>query len=166
MSGRVVCAWACRVCVGHRWCVLCGVGVHCMCVCLVVCNSATLWCGTQQHCDALHRPLRERHPDATAALIAKVDLLTAGVAVDDRATAQSECDARKVYEKSPWATDKGAAEVIRPALVQTADQLPLKSVARDMAYATLQSRILSAAEAAQAAKLHHEMPPRATSYHA
>ena len=32
-------------------------------------------------------------------------------------------------------------------------------LARDMAFAKLQSRILSAAEAVQAAKLHHDMPP-------
>ena len=50
----------------------------------------------------------------------------------DRATVQFERDWRKVCEKSPWATDKGAAEVIRPAPAHSTDQVPLKSVARDM----------------------------------
>ena len=43
--------------------------------------------------------------------------------------------------------------------MQTADNVPPKSLARDMAFAKLRSRILSAAEAVQAAKLHSEMPP-------
>ena len=51
--------------------------------------------------------------------------------------------------------DKEVAEVIRPAPVQATCQVPLKSVA----CAKLQSRILSAAEAVQAAKLPQEMPP-------
>ena len=45
--------------------------------------------------------------------------------------------------------------MIRPAPVQTTGHVPLKSVARDMACAKLQSKILSV----QAAKLHHELPP-------
>ena len=44
------------------------------------------------------------------------------------------------------------------ATVQATDQVPLKSVARGVAYAKLQSR-LSATDAVQGAKLHHEMPP-------
>ena len=48
---------------------------------------------------------------------------------------------------------------MRPAPVQAADRVPLKSLARDMAFAKLQSRILSAAEAVQAAKLHGDMSP-------
>ena len=43
--------------------------------------------------------------------------------------------------------------------MQAADRVPPKSLARDMAFAKLQSRILSAAEAVQAAKLHSEMLP-------
>ena len=67
--------------------------------------------------------------------------------------------ASKLYEASPWAADKRATEIVRLALVQTADRVPPKSVARDMAFAKLQSKILSAAEAVQAAKLHSEVPP-------
>ena len=43
--------------------------------------------------------------------------------------------------------------------VQTADRVPPKRLAPDMTFAKLQSRILSAAEAVQAAKLHSEMLP-------
>ena len=43
--------------------------------------------------------------------------------------------------------------------MQSADNVPPKSLARNMAFAKLQSRILSAAEAVQAAKLHSEMLP-------
>ena len=46
--------------------------------------------------------------------------------------------------------DKRAAEIVRP---------PPTSLARDMVFAKLQSRILSAAEAVQAAKLRSEMLP-------
>ena len=67
-----------------------------------------------------------------------------------------ENEASKLCEASPWAADKRAAEIVRPAPVQTADSVTPKSVARDMALA-LQSSILSAAEAVQAAKLHSEM---------
>ena len=58
-----------------------------------------------------------------------------------------------------WAADKRAAEIVRPAPVQSADSVPPKSLARDVAFAKLQSRILVAAEAVQAAKPHSEMPP-------
>ena len=68
-------------------------------------------------------------------------------------------EASKLHEASPLAADKRAAEIVRPAPVQAADSVPPKSLARDMAFAKLQSRILSAAEAVQAAKLHSEMPP-------
>ena len=64
-----------------------------------------------------------------------------------------------MYEASPWVADKRAAEIVRPSPVQMADRVPPKSLARDMAFAKLQSRILSAAEAVQAAKLHSEMLP-------
>ena len=70
-----------------------------------------------------------------------------------------ENEASKLYEASPWAADKLAAEIVRPAPVQTVDKVPPKSLARDMAFAKLQSRILSPAEAMQAAKPHSEMPP-------
>ena len=62
-----------------------------------------------------------------------------------------ENEASKLYEASPWAADKRAAEIVRPALVQTVDRVPPKSLTRDMAFAKLQSRILSVAEAVQAA---------------
>ena len=110
-------------------------------------------------CGALNRPLRQAHPEGTTALAANADLLTAGVVADEYARALLESVASKVYETSLWAAAKQVAEVIRPALVQVADHVPPKSVARDMAYAKLQSRIVSAAEAVQAAKLHHELLP-------
>ena len=88
------------------------------------------------------------------------DLLTAGFAVDDYAKVMVEHEASLVYEASPWAVDKRAAEIVRPAPVQSADRVPPKSLARDMAFAAkLQSRILSAAEAVQAAKSHGDMHP-------
>ena len=68
-----------------------------------------------------------------------------------------ENEASKLCKASPWAADKRVAEVVRPAPAQTADRVPLESLARDMAFAKLQSGILSAAEAVQAAKLHSEM---------
>ena len=40
-----------------------------------------------------------------------------------------------------------------------ADRVPPRSLARDMAFAKLQSRILSVAEAVQAAKLHSDIRP-------
>ena len=109
-------------------------------------------------CGALRRPRSEEHPEETLALAAKAALLT-GVAVYGDAMVQFECDAQKIYEWSLWAGDKEAAKVIRPALAQATDHVPPRSVARDMAYAKLQLRILSAAEAVQAAQLHQEMPP-------
>ena len=91
-------------------------------------------------CVALRRPLREPYPEEASALAAKADLPAMGVAVDE------------------YARVKRAAEIVRRALVQSADIVLSKSVARDMAFAKLQSRILAAAEAVQAAKLHSEMP--------
>ena len=64
-----------------------------------------------------------------------------------------------MYETSPRAADKRAAEIVRLAPVQASENVPPKSLAWDMAFAKLQSRILSAAEAVQAAKLHSDMPP-------
>ena len=87
------------------------------------------------------------------------DLLATGVAVDEYARVKVENEASRVYEASPWAADKRAAEIVRPAPVQAADSVPPKSLARDMAFAKLQSKILSAAEAVQAARLHSEMLP-------
>ena len=70
-----------------------------------------------------------------------------------------ENDASKVYEASLSAADKRAAEIVRPALVQASDSVPPKSLARGMAFPKLQSRILSASEAVQDAKVHYDMPP-------
>ena len=81
-------------------------------------------------CGTLHRTLLERHPEETFALVAKADLLTTEVAVDDHAMVQFECDARKFHETSPWAADREAAEVILPAPVQATDHVPPRSVAR------------------------------------
>ena len=128
--------------------------------------QATYWSAVHLHkavmtsiCEALGRPLRGAHPEETTALAAKADLLTAGVAVDDHAKVVVEHEARKLYEASPWAVDKRAAEIVRPAPVQAADGVPPKSLARSMASAMLQSRILSAAQLVQAVKLLSEMPP-------
>ena len=110
-------------------------------------------------CEALNRPIREPHPDVANALAAKVDLLLSGVAVDEHAGVAVENEASKVYEASPWALDKRAVDIVRPAPVQTDERVPPKSLARDIAFAKLQSRILFAAEAVQAAKLHAGMSP-------
>ena len=53
-----------------------------------------------------------------------------GIAVD-------EYEASLVCGASPWAADKSAAEIVRPALVQSADWVPPKGLARDMAFAKL-----------------------------
>ena len=114
--------------------------------------QATYWSAVDLHkavmpiiCEALDRPLQVAHPEKTTAVAAKADLLMAGVAVDDDAIVMVENDASRVYEASPWTADKRAAEIVRPALVQAADRVPPKSLARDMAFAKLQSRILAAA---------------------
>ena len=70
-------------------------------------------------CGALGRPLQGAHPDEVTALAAKADLLTAGVAVDDHAKVTVEHEASLVHEASPWAVDKRAAEIVRPAPVQS-----------------------------------------------
>ena len=128
--------------------------------------QATYWSAVDLHravmpriCEALNRPIREPHPDIVNALAAKVDLFLSGVAVDEHARVAVENEASKVYEASPWALDKRAVEIVRPAPVQTGERIPPKSLVRDMDYAKLQSRILSAAEAVQAAKLHAELSP-------
>ena len=97
-------------------------------------------------CEALGRPLEE-----VTAVAAKADLLMAGVAVDDYAKVMVEHEASLVNEANPWAAYKRAAEIVRPAPVQSADWVPPKSQAEDMAFAKLQ--------AVQAAKLHSDMPP-------
>ena len=128
--------------------------------------QATYWSAVDLHkavmtniCQALNRPIREMHPEIAAALAAKTDLLLSGVAVDEHAKVTIENEAGKLFEASPWAADKRGAEIVRLAPVQMADRVPPKSLARDMAFAKLQSRIHSAVEAVQAAKLHSEMLP-------
>ena len=102
---------------------------------------------------------RYAHPDVANALAAKVDLLLSGVSVDEHARVAVENEASKLYEASPWAFDKRAEEIVRLAPVQTEERIPPRSLARDMALAKMQSRILSAAEAVQAAKLHAKFSP-------
>ena len=126
--------------------------------------QATFWSAVDFHeavmttiCGALGRPLQGALLEEVTALDAMADLLMAGVAVDAKVMVEHE--ASLVYEASPWAADKRAAEIVRPAPVQSADWVPPKSLARDMAFAKLQSRILSAAEAVQAAKLHADVLP-------
>ena len=86
-------------------------------------------------CVALNRPIRELHPEIATELAAKTDLLLSWVAVVEHA--------RETMEDKVSNLDKRAAEIVRPALVQT----------------KLQSKILSAAETVHAAKLHSDMPP-------
>ena len=94
-----------------------------------------------------NRPIREMHPEIAAALSAKTDLLLSRLAVDEHAKVTIENEAGKLYEASPWVADKRAPEIVRRALEQMADRVPPKSLAQDMAFFKLQSRILSAAEA-------------------
>ena len=75
-------------------------------------------------CEALNRPMREVHPEIAAAMAAKADLLVSGVAVDEHARVAIENEASKLYEASPRAADKRAAETVCPAHVQTADKVP------------------------------------------
>ena len=96
--------------------------------------QATYWSAVDLHkavmtniCEALNRPIREVHLEETAALAAKADLLMAGVAVDDYSRVMVENEASKVYEASPWAVDRRAAEIVRPALVQTAHRVQPKA---------------------------------------
>ena len=69
-----------------------------------------------------------------------------GTAVDRRARVQIECQAKKAQEASPWNENKDVGDVVRPAPVQTGDRVPLESVAAEVAFSKLQSRILSVAE--------------------
>ena len=128
--------------------------------------EANCWSAADLHkavmsniCDAFRRPFREPHPEEATALAAKADLLATRVAVDEYAKVTIENEASKLYEASPWAADKRAAVIVRPAPVQSADNVPPKSLARDTVLAKLRSSILSAAEALEAAKLHSEMGP-------
>ena len=114
--------------------------------------QGTYWSAVDLHkavitsiCEALDRPLQGMHPEKTTAMSAKADLLMVGGVVDDYAIVMVENDASRVYEASPCAADKRAAEIVRPAPVQTADSVPPTSLARDVAFAKLQSRILAAA---------------------
>ena len=54
---------------------------------------------------------------------AKAELLMAAVAVYDYAKAMVDHDASLVCEASPWAADKRATEIVRPAHVQAADRV-------------------------------------------
>ena len=46
-----------------------------------------------------------------------------------------ENEASNLYEASPWAADKRAAEIVRQAPAQAVDKVPPKSLERDMAFA-------------------------------
>ena len=61
-----------------------------------------------------------------AALAAKTDLLSSGVAVDEHARVAIENEASNLYEASPWAEEKRAVEIVRLAPVLTADGGPAK----------------------------------------
>ena len=87
-------------------------------------SQATYWSAMDLHkavmpriCEALNRPIREPHPDVANALAAKADLHLSGGAVDEYARVAVENEAAKVYEAGPWALDKRAVEIVRPALV-------------------------------------------------
>ena len=66
-------------------------------------------------CEGLARPLLREHLEVAVALAVKADLLASGVAIDDHPVVQFEHDARGMYEASPWAHYREAADVIRPA---------------------------------------------------
>ena len=54
---------------------------------------------------------------------------------EDLLTAEVDDYAKVMVEPSPWVVGKRAAEIVRPAPVQSADWVPPKSLARDMAFA-------------------------------
>ena len=88
-------------------------------------EQATNWAAIDLHkavmpriCEALHRPIREVHPDVANAMAAKTDLLLSGVAVDEFARVTIKSEASKLYEASPWVADRRFAEIVRPAPVQ------------------------------------------------
>ena len=63
-------------------------------------------------------------------MAAKTDLLLSGVAVDKHARVTIESEASKLYEATPWAADKRAAEIVCLAPVQSADSVPPKKAWR------------------------------------
>ena len=135
--------------------------------------QATYWSAVDLHktvmttvCEALGRPVQGAHPEEVTALAAKADLLTAGVAVDDCAKVTVEHEATLVYEASPWAADKRAAEIVRPAPVQSADWVPPKSLARDMAFAKLQIEDPVSCGGGEGFEATQRHASRATGYHA
>ena len=88
-------------------------------------------------CEALNRPVHEPHPEVAVALAVRTDLLSSGVAFDERAKVAIENEASKLCEAGPWVMDMRVAESVRPAYVQILDRIPPKSLARDMASAKL-----------------------------
>ena len=128
--------------------------------------QAAFWSAVDSHLavmprtrEALGRPIGCDHPDSTLAEMAQADSLTAGADVDLHANVQFEHEAKAAYAERPWVNDKAAEEVIRPTLVQTDELVQPRSLAREAACATLLSRVLSTAEAAQVARLHQELSP-------
>ena len=95
------------------------------------------------------------------AQVARTELLVAGVAVDLKASVQLEKDASTTCTESPWAQDMTADMVVSQAPIQSEELVPPRSVARrqlSLSYYHALSRILSAAEAAQA-RVYWELDP-------
>ena len=111
-------------------------------------------------CEALNRPIREPHPDVANAMAAKVELLLSGVAVDTHATVAVENEDSQLYDTSPWVADRRAAEIIRPAPVQTDETGPdQKSCAETWRLLNYNREFCRLLKAVQAAKLHAELSP-------
>ena len=72
--------------------------------------------------------------------------------VDDHAWCSLNTSQRNVCKTSPLA-DQEVDEVTRPEPLQTVEQDPPRSAAREVAYATLLSRVLSVGEAVRAVRL-------------
>ena len=97
-----------------------------------------------------------------------MELLVAGVAVDLKACVQLEKDASTTLSESPWAQDMSADMVVSQAPIQSEELVPPRSVARrqlSLSYYHTLSRILSAAEAAQA-RLYRELDLEQQTNHA
>ena len=80
-------------------------------------------------CEQL-RYLQEEHLDERAANDAKGAPLLSCVAGDKQSRVQTESEAKKACEASPWNEDKDVGDVVRLAPTQMGDRVPPKSVAR------------------------------------
>ena len=122
--------------------------------------QATYWSAVDLHkavmtniCEALNRPIREMHPEIAAALAAKTDLLVPGSLL------MSMPEGRLRMRAENCTRQARGRRIVRLAPGADGRQGPAKKPCTRLAFAKLQSRILSAAEAVQAAKLHCEMLP-------